>query len=138
MTEADLKASLGIDKDHGLFMLLRERHSGGQTAWDCPDAWDSETGRIIDRSKAEPQDLRWVQWVGVHALASQFLASEPAQQPVGALLADEVGVGKTAQMFGLIAYFNYIAELKQSGKELPPLLSECLNPFLIWVVYVRR
>ncbi|KAG9073827.1 hypothetical protein FS749_014652 [Ceratobasidium sp. UAMH 11750] len=49
---------------------------------------------------------------------------EPGEDPRPTLLCDEVGVGKTFQLIGLISMLAHIIELQRADKALPPLLEE--------------
>ncbi len=51
-----------------------------------------------------------------------FFTEEEGEVPRQTLLCDEVGVGKTFQLIGVISMLAHIIELQRAGKELPPLL----------------
>lgn len=70
-------------------------------------------------------DLHWHQLVGIVSILRKFFKD---QDPSGVLVADEVGLGKTAQTLGVIAMFAHYQE--QAKLELPfaGLAREC-QPF---------
>ncbi|KAJ8463834.1 hypothetical protein ONZ45_g17445 [Pleurotus djamor] len=69
--------------------------------------------------------LLWHQLVGVAAIVSKMWTAEPTTSRVpGTLLADGVGVGKTAQIMASIAFVQSVWELEQNGKARPPIIKD--------------
>jgi hypothetical protein len=100
-------------------------------------------GDPIENPDFIPLQLRWHQIVAIHRLLSH-VSSQPSNaeefQPrdwvsplgkedlrhhrEGILIADEVGVGKSAQVLGFIAQIMHWKELERKGKPFPPVHSK--------------
>jgi hypothetical protein len=92
-----------------------------QNAWEVGD----EAGRKkFDEGgeQMEPLCMLWHQLVGVASMAHKVFSAEERQECFGILLADEVGVGKTAQVMGFIALLQTIYQAEQKQKTRPALL----------------
>lgn len=132
MSLEDLKTDLGVGENDTanclLFTLTKYRRKDGRTAWDKVHAheFDQVTGIPIEGFDYDPQDLRWVQYAGLHSLIRKTFSenSSKAGRQGGVLLADEVGIGKTGQALGYIAWLNMVADLQEAGKRLPPIFGE--------------
>ncbi|KAM6488893.1 P-loop containing nucleoside triphosphate hydrolase protein [Amanita muscaria] len=86
------------------------------TAWDQTDnAGNFETGGV---GMTELR-LLWHQLVGVAAMADKAWQTKA---PFGILLADEVGVGKTAQVMAFISFLQLVHQCEVNGQPRPPLL----------------
>jgi len=97
--------------DHRPTMFAEKRIQGVNChTWDL----DAETTKTL-----ETVDLRleWVQLAGIHAMVKKTwdIAERTEGRGRGVLLADEVGVGKTAQAMGFIAFINQIGYLEENG-----------------------
>ena len=79
--------------------------------------------------------LLWHQLVGVASMANKVWSSECTDLAYGMLLADEVGVGKTAQVMGFIAFTQLVYQLEQQGKAHPPLLHKYESSWM-WCVLI--
>ncbi|KAG8678439.1 hypothetical protein FRC08_017778, partial [Ceratobasidium sp. 394] len=77
-----------------------------------------------DGSLAPPLRPQWHQLVGCAKMLDGFFTTERREEPQPTLLCDEVGVGKTFQLIGLISMLAHIIELQRADKPLPPLLEE--------------
>ncbi|KAM6500021.1 hypothetical protein JOM56_003035, partial [Amanita muscaria] len=66
--------------------------------------------------------LLWHQLVGVASLATKAWGPDARHAPFGILLADEVGVGKTAQVMAFIALLQLVHQCELNGQQRPPLL----------------
>jgi len=86
-------------------------------------------------AKFVPLDLRWHQLCGIHAMLTHISTPQDASIGVdaipgqvhtrkGLLVSDEVGVGKTAQIIGVISQIMYWKHLHETGEKLPPLHGE--------------
>jgi TATA-binding protein-associated factor len=68
--------------------------------------------------------LLWHQLVGVASLAVKAWGTDTRHAPFGILLADEVGVGKTAQVMAFIALLQLVNQCEVNGQSRPPILGE--------------
>lgn len=70
-----------------------------------------------------PNELEWHQQVAIAACLPLFFSDSTAA-PSGVLLADDVGVGKTLEAFGLIATLTDLIDrvMKDHEHILPPIL----------------
>ena len=124
--------------NHGLAPSMNPAfHEGGLTAWDVPGdflATLTPTQPLSDLPAGWlPQSLSWSQLVGVSAIVDRLFSSTVGPSPQGVLLADEVGLGKTAHSIALIAFLNQIIDGRGSTPPLsdPPIIREILifTPF---------
>lgn len=83
--------------------------------------WDE-----ADVQEGPPLKLLWHQLVGVAAIAQLFWveADHAGSHCPGVLIADAVGVGKTALIIGAIAFIMDVKVSQDTGRALPPVLSE--------------
>jgi hypothetical protein len=100
------------------------RHVDGVTPWDDPSAFqnlDRKTGQAF-----VPNELRWHQLAGVHAILRRLLSEKPSRARPGILVADEVGLGKTLQSLAAIAWLTECVgrQSHEGGSPLPPILSK--------------
>ncbi|KAG7439621.1 uncharacterized protein BT62DRAFT_924580 [Guyanagaster necrorhizus] len=73
----------------------------------------------------EVTNIMWHQIVGITAMVNMLWMTKLDDDGVpGILLADEVGLGKTAQMMGLLAFIMSCYRAQKLGKELPPVLAQ--------------
>ncbi|KAK0439091.1 P-loop containing nucleoside triphosphate hydrolase protein [Desarmillaria tabescens] len=94
------------------------------------DYWDDENKEYLKKIPSEGDadnkviTLMWHQLVGITALVNMFWTAEEIPEGVpGALLADEVGLGKTAQMMGIIAFIIATRRTQLSKKKLPNVIA---------------
>ncbi|PBK81529.1 P-loop containing nucleoside triphosphate hydrolase protein [Armillaria gallica] len=72
----------------------------------------------------KPTTLFWHQHVGIVALINMiWTAQEQPNGVEGAILADEVGLGKSAQIMGLLAFIMAARRAQLAGKEPPPVIA---------------
>lgn len=71
-----------------------------------------------------PLALLWHQLVGVSAMAAHMWREKAEDDVPGMVLADAVGIGKTAQVMGLIALTQQVFMAEQEAKPRPPLIGE--------------
>lgn len=97
-------------------------------------AWDEalEKDFVKDNPDMLPVALQWHQRVGVAALVHKFWEVEkhPGGVP-GVLLADDVGVGKTALIMGMIAFIIHAYSVQQFArglKETAEALPAAMDP----------
>jgi len=92
--------------------------------------WDKDASANV-RQKLEnggpdmvPLRLLWHQLCGVAAIADRVWTEEKKPDVHGVLLADDVGVGKTAQVMAFIAFLQLVYESeKEGGQTRPSIIS---------------
>ena len=93
------------------------------TAWSHPQEFSA-----LDTTSVEPpapfikQRVKWVQLVGIASIAKLMFTEDSNPKPIGILLADEVGVGKTLHSLGICAFINQIAQGRATETPDPPIL----------------
>ncbi|KAK0224370.1 hypothetical protein IW262DRAFT_1459423 [Armillaria fumosa] len=71
----------------------------------------------------KPNALFWHQLVGIVALINMMWTTEEKPEGVeGAILADAVGLGKSAQIMGMLAFIMATRRSQLAGKEPPPVI----------------
>jgi hypothetical protein len=108
-------------KDGRPALFAKCRSKSGKSAWDTA---------LTDNSDLFDLHPMWHQKVGVAAMASLLWTKEECQAVPGILLADKVGLGKSAQvmmLIDLIIEMHMAEEIVKEGKPAwrPPLLGEC-------------
>lgn len=123
MTPASLAFSLGYRTGvPPSFNTVRDR--SGLTPWDNPDSF---TYTNIDALPDNLTKLRlhWHQLAGNHSIMRSILSKVPdTSRALGILIADEVGLGKTAQAIAVIAFFMQAVFLQQTDRKRPRILCE--------------
>lgn len=94
--------------------------------------WDQEDGEIakapVAPLNASPLTLLWHQAAGVASMARRCFTEEPSATHLpGILLADAVGVGKTAQVMGFIAFVQSVWMAEQGLGLRPPVVGELIE-----------
>lgn len=105
MSLEELAAQLDLGPEYTIPLWNKEEHSGGLNYWD-----DSKV--IEERPSTErlPLRPRWHQLVGVFGALKRAFSGQPL------LLADEVGLGKTAQVMAIVALLTHYRESAQHLK----------------------
>jgi hypothetical protein len=85
--------------------------------------WDNE-GEIASEEQEELR-LHWVQLAGISAMVEKSFSDVEATDLPGILLADEVGVGKSAQIMGFIAFLLQVKYMETSNASQPQVVSKC-------------
>ena len=70
--------------------------------------------------------LLWHQIVGVASMVSKAWLKGESETIFGTLLADDVGVGKMAQVMAFISFVQVTYESQQQEKPLAPILSKSI------------
>jgi len=79
--------------------------------WDDQSIFNVSKNRIP--SHLSILGLHWHQLAGIHSIVCTiFIATEDLSHPCGVLIGDEVGLGKTAQAIGVIAFLNMVIFLQ--------------------------
>ncbi|KAF9455565.1 P-loop containing nucleoside triphosphate hydrolase protein [Collybia nuda] len=103
-----LASNLGF-KDGLPLLFSRYRHRGGLTSWDAGKSHLFEDVNAREDSQMDQIKLHWHQLAGVHGLVRMVFGPTPdAGRGCGALVADEVGLGKTYQAVTMIAFLTDI------------------------------
>ena len=68
--------------------------------------------------------LLWHQLVGVASMAEKTWRENNSETSFGILLADEVGVGKTAQVMAFIAFLQFVQQSEVKGSSRPTILGK--------------
>lgn len=112
-----LQHQLGISPKMSTFPALNtKRHP------DLKNPWDDKAEFEPPSPKLEELALKWHQFAGIHAMVERGLAGKAS------LLADAVGLGKTAQMIGVMAFMMDQIHRKSNPDPLAPpapILGEC-------------
>jgi hypothetical protein len=109
---------LGFLKHQLPHQFNQHRHRS-LTAWDRPDLFSANP---VPDSLA-PLKLHWHQLAGVHSMVRNiFTRDADPDHCTGMLLADEVGLGKTALAISFISFLSQCVLLQQSDSELPPII----------------
>ena len=118
MPPDQLSFNLGF-KDHLPFQFNKYHHSKGFSTWDSPSML--KPGQ--PHSDMQPQGLHYHQLAGVHAVIRKVFSEKPKEGPCqGILLADEVGLGKTAMAISVMAFLSHLVLLQASEAALPPII----------------
>ncbi|PPQ93015.1 hypothetical protein CVT25_006099 [Psilocybe cyanescens] len=129
MTPEELARNLGFPPSRLPIPFNLYRHKGGITPWDSSHPNQIKPELAQNDSQMEPISLHWHQLAGVHALMRMnWTAKANTTRPCGALIADEVGLGKTFQAATVIAFLSDVAMRQKLSRPLPPLLFN--TPFL--------
>ncbi|KAH0583325.1 hypothetical protein H2248_011193 [Termitomyces sp. 'cryptogamus'] len=96
-----------------------KRHRLGINSWDDREAFRAQIQLL-------PLKLHWHQLAGVHAAVQKLWShrGDDGDRPIGVLIADEVGLGKTTQAIALLAFFNLAISAQLTNKPMPPILEE--------------
>lgn len=122
MTAVNLCISLGF-KTGSPPLFNTYRHRSGISPWDDPEAF-VPTGSTIP-GELTKLCLHWHQFAGIHSIVRSVFSKEPnASHTSGVLVGDEVGLGKTGQAIGLIAFLNQTIVMQENKRPPPRILGE--------------
>jgi hypothetical protein len=122
MSLAELKSTLGITDQFPGFNKFVNRN--GASPWEDHEQYVQ--AKVDEGGEWGLLGLRWHQYVGLHALIRELMSESVPATAEGVLLADKVGVGKTALIIAFIAILNHTAQLDKAGTQRPPALGEFL------------
>ncbi|KIL63772.1 hypothetical protein M378DRAFT_11866 [Amanita muscaria Koide BX008] len=120
-TQEELCNLLSFQKGRPINWNSFRSFSNSATAWEELD----EVARAKFETGGDGMQelsLLWHQLVGVASLATKAWGPDARHAPFGILLADEVGVGKTAQVMAFIALLQLVHQCELNGQQRPPLL----------------
>ncbi|KAG6828497.1 hypothetical protein H0H87_001788 [Tephrocybe sp. NHM501043] len=122
MSPAELCQNLGFRPIKLPPQFYLHCHLIGLNNWDNPSAFD-------DESQHTDMSFHWHQLSGMHAAICKIFSCQPnPHHTTGILIADEVGLGKTAQAIGLLSFFNLVITVQASNHPVPPIT--CEFPYL--------
>ncbi|KAG6903164.1 hypothetical protein DXG01_000613, partial [Tephrocybe rancida] len=84
-----------------------------------------------------PLRLHWHQLAGISAVIRMLFFPDPTKSCGGALITDDVGLGKTFQAAGTIALLADIRERQQRHEALPPIIRTSFPTLLISRIYIN-
>ncbi|KAG6839498.1 hypothetical protein C0991_002138, partial [Blastosporella zonata] len=123
LTSVQLLISLGFTG--GLPPIFaRHRHRTGSNAWDHPELFSNvkEDEKLGVLSKFA---LHWHQLAGLHSIIrSTFTVNPQPDHTSGVLVADEVGLGKTAQAIAFIAFLHMMITAQGDKRQLPKFVRD--------------
>ena len=122
MSLAELKSTLGITDQFPGFNKFVNRN--GASPWEDHKLY--EQAKVDEGGEWGLLELRWHQYGALHALIRELMSETMPEIAEGVMLADKVGVGKTAVTIAFIAILNHTAQLDKAGKPRPPSLGEFL------------
>lgn len=125
MTPDQLCFNLGFK--NGLPLLFNNlRHRNGLSPWTHSDHFDVEKNPSA-KGNLEPLRLHWHQLAGVHAIVRMNFQPKPSDNSCsGALIADEVGLGKTFQASTIIVFLADLVMRQSQKLPLPPMTRSSL------------
>ena len=123
MTAPSLALSLGYRTGIPLsFNPIHDR--SGLTPWDDPIRFSNLTMDNLPDNLSQLR-LHWHQLAGNHSIMRSILSPVPDPSHIlGILVADEVGLGKTAQALAVIAFFMQAVFLQETNRPLPRILGK--------------
>lgn len=128
-TPEALALSLGFTLNHLPLLFKSHRHKSGLNSWDPMNDELFIPAAASHNADMEPISLHWHQLAGVHAIVRNNFSDQPESiLPCGALVADEVGLGKTFQAATVIAFLADVVMRQKLGKPLPPIIVK--SPYL--------
>ena len=126
MKPSTLAISLGYRSGNpASFNFVRDR--SGITPWEDPIRFSNLRIDTLPENLT-PLRLHWHQLAGTHSIMRSILSpdSDPSRV-LGILIADEVGLGKTAQAISVIAFIMQAVFLQQSkNRNVPKILGKRL------------
>jgi len=120
MSPDELARELGFP-DHLPFLFNKYRHTKGFSAWDNPTLFENTNDPCV-----QPLCLHYHQLAGLHAIIRRVFTEQP--QPgacTDVLLADEVGLGKTAVAISLMSFLSHIVMLQTTEMDMQIIPAIC-------------
>ncbi|KAG8689469.1 hypothetical protein FRC11_002417, partial [Ceratobasidium sp. 423] len=115
------------NEDIGVTQFLKQDLVEMQRLLGLKDRFPLGEGGVKDSNGhvlKERIDPRRHQYVGVAATLLRMFVDEVGSPGLPTLLCDDVGLGKTLQIIGVISMLVHIIELQSRNEPLPPLLQE--------------
>ena len=131
----ELCSHLGYDSHGCSPMFNAYRHTGAKRATPTSDPALFDAFRKLGQARAEANSFEAIafhyhQVQGTHSIARQFFTDQPSpKNPMGVVIADAPGLGKTAMAIASIVFLISVGLRQDEGLSLPPLVGEC-SPLL--------
>jgi hypothetical protein len=125
LTSRELRSLLGWPNDRDGPFLLPFRHADGHTEFDKGKEGLFQHLDPCDLDPPHPfttQRLQWHQLLGIASMIRRLFSPSEHSPRCGVLLADEVGIGKTAQGLGLIAFLAQVVMGRKQQLRDPKIL----------------
>ncbi|KAF5309269.1 hypothetical protein D9611_015099 [Ephemerocybe angulata] len=125
MTPEQKRYNLGFH--NGLPLMFNDkRHDMGITLWEykaCHE--DGKADAMLENLTLHEHQID-----GIHAIVRKIFTTEPStREYTGILIADGVGLGKTLQAIGVIAFLVDVATRQLMSHPIPPIIRE--QPYLV-------
>ena len=121
MSPDEVSVALGFQSRRP-FLFNSYRHAKGFSAWANPDLFEDQNNPDLQPLLLHPHQLS-----GLHSVIRTSFSSSPVLKGSnGKLIADEVGLGKTAIAIATIAFLSHMSMLQLANKQLPPILCELI------------
>ncbi|TFK31185.1 P-loop containing nucleoside triphosphate hydrolase protein, partial [Crucibulum laeve] len=119
----ELSESLGFTS--GLpFLFNPKRHRAGFNQWDDEKYFSLGEPEYLEGDISD-STLHWHQTAGVHSIIRNMFSETPEPEKcTGMLIADEVGLGKTAVTITTLAFLSHIVWLQERKIPLPPIMKK--------------
>lgn len=109
------------------FFFNKYRHRAGLSAWDPANARLYNAAYAATCEDMEELIPHWHQRVGVHSMGHMMFKPTPDPNALnGVLVADEVGLGKTFQAVGLIAFLAEAVVRQELNKKHVPIIGSLI------------
>ncbi|KAK2464152.1 hypothetical protein APHAL10511_003845 [Amanita phalloides] len=117
----ELSGLLGFQEDRPFIWNNFKRVDNVRNAWEAV----GEDGELFVQGGEGMEAVRllWHQLAGVAAMVSKVWVAEE-KKTFGVMLADDVGVGKTAQVMATIAFTQLVYECEQQKQPRPALIKD--------------
>lgn len=93
------------------------------------DLWSDESIQLLkdEAMQSEELKLEWVQLAGIAAMVRQTFSDRISEEsPSGILIADTVGMGKSAMVMGFLSLLMQLVEgAGRDNSGLPPIIGKC-------------
>ncbi|TFK60422.1 P-loop containing nucleoside triphosphate hydrolase protein [Pluteus cervinus] len=119
--ESQLSSLLALTDNRPIHWNPLRSEDSAKSPWN-----DADVSIYIEGSPGvKPLQLLWHQMVGVASMVSKLWTETEGVRPPGVLLADAVGVGKTAQVMAVIAFIQhvYMSETLKKDYSRPPIIT---------------
>jgi hypothetical protein len=102
----------------------------GLSPWDNPNSFSYKNADVLPDNLTKLR-LHWHQLAGNHSIMWSILSKDPdSSRVLGILVADKVGLGKSAQAIAVIVFFMQAVFLQQTNTKCPRILCKSILPSL--------
>ncbi len=118
---AELEKLLGFENSRPLNWCKYRHQDPARSSWNEAD----QLLYVEGREGLVELKLLWHQLAGVASIIDKWWKVEKtSQRPPGVLLADAVGVGKTAQVMATIAFLQHAWMAQEHKSSMPPIIGK--------------